>query len=203
MRAVEVHLHVGVLLSGVVSTVGRWKMSSDECTDERITITPLHCCPKLDCPIAVQIPLPLFCILTGLTASAVHHKAATRDIATKVLICRHPPCTTAGVGWHHSVGGFDFCPNLVDGQQRVTSKVGGGKPKVSSNLKPLELQCYFAPFSKACEVKRQKKRYLAAPALRVRTVNAAFTSKAQETAFVCPGKCSLMPCIVFTRLYKL
>ncbi len=51
---------------------------------------------------------------------------------------------------HH--GGFDFGPYLVDDLQ------GGGfhgrgkaKPKVSLLAKPLELQCYFAPFSKAAK----------------------------------------------------
>ncbi len=54
-------------------------------------------------------------------------------------------------GWHVP-GWFDFGPYLVDGWQGVASIQG--KAKVSSSLKPLELQYYVAPFFKAAKYQK-------------------------------------------------
>ncbi len=97
-------------------------------------------------------------------------KIELRDLAQKAKVLR---CRLVGVGgitfyggvvhfmgWHwthfmgmwHNPGGFDFSPYLADGCWLEVASMcvcwGEGKPKVSSSLKPLELQCYFAPFQR-------------------------------------------------------
>ncbi len=55
-------------------------------------------------------------------------------------------------GWYFSWGGVDFGPYLVEGQQGGVASMGGSaKPKVLLLATPLELQYYFAPFSKAAK----------------------------------------------------
>ncbi len=55
-------------------------------------------------------------------------------------------------GWHIPRG-VDFGPYLVEGQYGGVVSMGGGsaKPKVLLLTKPLELQYYFAPFSKTAK----------------------------------------------------
>ncbi len=65
-----------------------------------------------------------------------------------------PLCTMWGGGYirgAYPLGGFDFGPHLVDGQGgRVASMRGESKGLVAGQ-KPLELQYYFGPFSKAAK----------------------------------------------------
>ena len=48
-------------------------------------------------------------------------------------------------------GGFDFGPYMVNGRQGGGIHGGSAKPKVLLLTKLLELQYYFAPFSKAAK----------------------------------------------------
>ncbi len=85
---------------------------------------------------------------------AILTRQPTRDLAPKanVLCCCHHRHTPHRGGVVYPWGGVDFGPYLVEGWQGGGIYGGGSaKPKVLLLAKPLELQYYFAPFSKAAK----------------------------------------------------